>query len=144
MYIACHAAMCIRVIIYMASSHYNMAWYSSQAADGKRFNRPRATWGKNHHCGVLHILPATFKALGFFKVLHSLSFWWKITKPGHNFLETEYFVTNSLFWTKRIKGFFWGGGRTFSNFWPVIYDFNLNKGFFIVNETWIHWILKKL
>ncbi len=106
----------------MASSHYNMACYKSQAADGKRFNRPRLTWGKNHHCGVVHFSPATFKALGFFKVLHSLSFLWKITKPGHNFLETEYFVTNPPFFFKLIKGFFFGGG---GDFFPTFYLENM-------------------
>jgi hypothetical protein len=35
-------------------------------------NGPRATWGKKDHCGVVHYLPAIFKALRLFKVLPSL------------------------------------------------------------------------
>ncbi len=106
MYIACHVAICTEVLWRLQTT----TWH----AIGPKRLMGKGSTGQGQHAEknitvVWYIFyQRPLRPLVSLK-FSILSFWWKITKPGHNFLEKEYFVTNSLFFFKRIKGFSFGG-----------------------------------
>jgi hypothetical protein len=85
-----------------------MACYRSQAADGKMLNGSRATWGKIYHCGVVHYLPATFKALCLFKVL-PIFFLGEISPKEDPISLKQHILSQILFFEKNCLKF-WGRG----------------------------------